>query len=225
MTRLQEAPGSGRREPLTRERILSSALAMIDRDGLDALSMRRLAAELDVSAMSLYNHVPNKDSLLEGVVEAVLQEIELESVRHEDWAEGLKQGFHSFRAALLAHPHALPLLHSKPVTSERAFLPIELSLATLRRGGFDPETAIQAHWALVGFTMGHVAFQLNNPLDDPSTHELEAMQRAALPRDTYPNVVECAPYMVGCDFDAAYAFGLEAILDGLRARVAGPRSV
>ncbi|MFN2489371.1 MAG: TetR/AcrR family transcriptional regulator [Actinomycetota bacterium] len=209
------------RAPLTRRRILSCALDLIDRDGLETLSMRRLAAELDVTAMSLYNHVASKEELLEGVTEALLGEIDLTVVAIPDWAQGLKAGFRSFRRALLDHPHALPLIQSKPAVSPDAFRPIELSLATLRRGGFSPKDAIEAHWLLVGFTLGHVGFQLSNPLCDPARADAEMLRRyESLPADDFPNLLESLPFAVGSDFGAAYDFGLETIIEGLRARLA-----
>jgi len=215
-----EETGTGAREPLTRTRILGCALAVIDRDGLEGLSMRRLAAELEVSAMSLYNHVPNKDALLAGVTEALLGEIDLSAVEHEDWRETLRAGFRSFRAALLAHPNALPLIQSKPVATPEAFRPVELSLATLRRAGFDPAAALEAHWLLVGFTLGHVNFQLSNPLMDPETSEAELLLRKQqLPAEEFPHLFECLPHALGCDFGSAYLVGLDTIIVGLEARL------
>lgn len=214
-------PEGDQREPLSRTRILACALAMIDRYGLEGLSMRRLAAELDVSAMSLYNHVPNKDALLEGVTEALLGEIDLSAVAREEWDEALRAGFRSFRTALLSHPNALPLIQTKPIVTPEAFRPVELSLATLRRAGFESNTALEAHWVLVGFTIGHVSFQLTNPLNDPLTSESEMfLRRQQLPAEEFPNLFECLPHAIGCDFDAAYAFGLDTIIEGLRVRLA-----
>lgn len=210
------------REPLTRRRILECALRIIDRESLESLSMRKLAAELDAGAMSLYNHVPNKDSLLEGVTEVLLAEIDLASTENEDWAEGMRTALLSFRKVLLAHPNALPLIQTKPIVSPEAFHPVEQSLATLRRGGFGPEDALRSHWALIGFTLGHVAFQLMNPLTDSARADAKvAMTRDNLAPAEFPCFYECLPFAVGCDFEAAFELGLDALLVGLKARLAG----
>jgi TetR/AcrR family tetracycline transcriptional repressor len=212
------------RAPLTRQRLLDRALAVIDRDGLENLSMRRLAAELDVSAMSLYNHVPSKEVLLQGVTETLLREIDLSAAEAEDWTEAIKEGFRSFRRVLLAHPHALPLIQTRPALSPEAFRPVEVSLATLRRAGFDEEGALKAHWLLVGYTLGHVAFMLSNPLSRPSesppTAGVEALAGSEeIAPEEFRNLFECLPFAVDCDLDEVYEFGLETIIEGLRGRV------
>jgi AcrR family transcriptional regulator len=208
------------REPLTRDRILGTALEMIDRDGLEELSMRRLASELGVSPMSLYNHIPNKDAVLEGVTEKLLGEINLSDVETQDWAEGLKIGFRLFRKVLLKHPHALPCIENKPVVTPDAFRPIELSLSLLARAGFSPQDAVFAHWTLVGYTLGHASFQVNNPIANPdNAQELMLLKLQNLPPEEFPNLSEALPYTIDCDFDAAFEFGLEAVVDGLRAEL------
>jgi TetR/AcrR family tetracycline transcriptional repressor len=208
---------------LNREVVLSTALELIDRDGLESLSMRKLATHLDVSPMALYNHVPNKEALLEGVVEHVLGEIDLSVAELEDWTEVLKAGFHSFRATLLRHPDAVPLLQSKIVVTPDALRPVEVSLATLRGAGFDDRTALHAHWALVGFTFGHVANRMANPLTDPGVLKRSVVSNEALGPHRFPNFHGCLPHCLDPDFDASYEFGLEVIVEGLRARLAGSR--
>lgn len=210
----------GLREPLTRARILATALAIVDRDGLEELSMRRLASELGVSAMSLYNHVPNKDALLEGISEKLLSEINLGAVKTQDWAEGLMIGFRLFRRLLLEHPNALPCVENKPVVTPEAFRPIELSLALLARAGFAPADALFAHWTLVGYTLGHVSFQINNPMAHPEdAEEMMVLKLQRLPQEEFPNLLAALPYTIGCDFDVAFEFGLETVIAGLKAKL------
>jgi AcrR family transcriptional regulator len=219
-----ESAGAARARPaLSRVRILDCALARIDREGLEALSMRRLAAELDVSAMSLYNHVPNKEALLTGVTERLLSEIDLGVTETPDWTQALKAGFRSFRRALLAHPHALPLIEMKPAATPDSLRPVEVSLAILRRAGFDAEDAIKAHWVLVGYTVGHVNFQCVNPLITGEERKgVLSGQEDVLPPEEFPNFLESMPYAATCDFEDAYDWGLDSILDGLRGRLEGP---
>ena len=218
---LEKTSEEGRaRSPLSRRALLDCALTIIDRDGLESLSMRRLAGEFDVSAMSLYNHVPNKEALLEGVTETLLGEIDLSAADSNDWTEAIKEGFRSFRRVLLAHPNALPLIQTKRAPSPEAFRPIEVSLATLRRGGFDEEGALKAHWLLVGYTLGHVGFMLSNPMllsdDGPPT---DLPRDAGIVAEEFHHLFECLPFAVACDPDEVYEFGLETIVEGLRRRV------
>jgi AcrR family transcriptional regulator len=209
--------GAPPRERLSRRRILECALAMIDRDGLEALTMRRLAAELDVSAMSLYNHVPNKEALLGGVTELLMGEIDLSSVEAEaNWVDALKAGFRSFRQSLLAHPNAVSLIESKPMVTPASLRPTEVSLSVLRRAGFDAEGAMKAHWLLVGFTIGHVNFQCAGPCDDPAMAEAGWLElRRALPVSEFPHLLEALPYATH-DLEHGFEFGIEVIIAGLQ---------
>jgi AcrR family transcriptional regulator len=208
---------------LSRAVVLSAALELIDRDGLDNLSMRRLATHLYVSPMALYNHVPHKDALLEGVVEQILGEIDLSVTELQDWADVLKAGFRSFRATLLRHPYAISLLQSKVVVTPEALQPVEVSLATLCAAGFDNRTALHAHWALVGFTFGHVANRIANPLTNPHALNRSVLSDEELGPDRFPNFHACLPHCLDPDFDASYEFGLEVIVEGLRAQLADGR--
>ena len=213
-------PRTAGREPLTRARILDRALVLIDREGLAALSMRRLGAELGVEAMSLYNHVPNKDALLEGVAEKMLGEIELPPVEGHDWQSSMRTACLSFREVLLAHPNAIPLIAGKPDLSPEGFRPIELSLGMLKQAGFEPAEMFMAHWLIVGFTVGHVTFQIASPLGDPESAAAEVERRRQLLSPTeFPYLFEVLPYAAECDWDKAFVYGLDTILYGLEKRL------
>ncbi|MDQ3955997.1 MAG: TetR/AcrR family transcriptional regulator C-terminal domain-containing protein [Actinomycetota bacterium] len=208
------------RTPLTRERILRGALAIVDRDGLEALSMRRLGAELGVEAMSLYNHVSSKDELLEGVSGLLLQDIELPDPSNGDWTDVMKTGLLSFRSLLLEHPRVIPIIQSKPDVTPEAFAPIEFSLDVLRRAGFGPEDALQAHWALIGYTLGHVSFQMSSAFsDEESAQGHIALRQEVLPENEFPRLFEVLPFLAECDFDAGFEFGLDTLLAGLKQRL------
>lgn len=115
---MDEAKGSNRsrRAPLTRERIVDAAIAIVDAEGLPALNMRRLGATLGVEAMAVYKHFPNKAAILDGVVAAVLGDL-AESAAEEDWRKGFRAAFRSLCVLLHAHPNALPLVVSRPSAS------------------------------------------------------------------------------------------------------------
>ena len=204
---------------LNRALVLSAALDLIDRDGLEELSMRRLASHLSVSPMALYNHVPHKEALLEGVVDQILGEIDLSVVEFDDWSEVLKSGFRSFRATLLRHPNAVPLLQSKVVVTPDSLRAVEVSLATLQRAGFDARRTLHAHWTLVGFTFGHVTNCLANPMTNPGVLNESVVGNELLGPETFPSFHRCLPHCLEPDFDASYEFGLEIIIEGLRSRL------
>jgi AcrR family transcriptional regulator len=211
------AVGVTEKEPLTRARILGCALALIDRDGLESLSMRKLAAQLGVAPMSLYNHIPGKDALLEGVTETLLAEIDI-SLPEDGWAETLRSAVLSFRRVLLDHPHAVPLIESKRVMTPAALRPVEFSLSLFRGAGFSPDDALSAHWAIVGFTLGHVTFQISNPLTEVSPQEALA-RSGELPAQQFPCYFEVLPKAASCDYDAAFDFGLDILIQGLQAKL------
>jgi AcrR family transcriptional regulator len=212
------AMGVTEKEPLNRARILRCALRLIDGDGLESLSMRKLAAQLGVAPMSLYNHIPSKDSLLEGVTEALLAEIDIAPVPGGEWAQTLRSAVLSFRRVLLDHPHAVPLIESKRVVTPAALRPVEFSLSLFRGAGFSPDDALSAHWAIVGFTLGHVTFQISNPLTEVSLQEVFA-QSGDLPAKQFPCYFEVLPQAANCDYDAAFEFGLDILIQGLQAKL------
>ena len=113
------------RRPLTRARILTAALRLVDREGLEALSMRRLGQALGVEAMSLYNHVPNKAAVLDGLVELLLGELEIPGPEAGDWWERIRRIAHSYRRSAHAHPHAFPLAVTRPYNTPATLRQLE----------------------------------------------------------------------------------------------------
>ena len=210
------------REPLTRERIVEAALRVMDADGLEAVTMRRLGRELGVEAMSLYNHVEDKDALLRGALARVLSEFELPQDPDLDWIERVRQMARTFRELLLRHPGVIPLLSEKsgPITDPRALVPIETALQTLRDGGLSEAETIHAYRAVVGFVVGSVALEVAgflNPGDAGASH-LEEMA-AAIPLERFPRIVGLLPAMHDCDPAQEFEHGLDLLLTGLRSRV------
>jgi AcrR family transcriptional regulator len=211
-------PGTGERvRRLTRERILATALAVIDADGLAQLSMRRLAAELGVEAMSLYNHVPSKAALLEGVAGLVLSEIQVPGPEAGDWRERLRGGARAMRRACLAHPEAVMLLLAQPLRSPEAMRPIETALRTLRAAGLGDTATVYAFHTLTGFVFGHVLQELHGPFarpdGGPHAHQVLAPEQ-------FPAVCALGELAAGRDLEAEFEFGLTAVLDGLAALAA-----
>ena len=209
-----------RREPLSRARILATATRIADSEGLEALSMRRIASELEASPMALYNHIPNKDALLDELSASLLEEMDLSDIDMSDPGVALRQGYGEFRRVLLRHPNLIPLLEHRTSSSPDAMRPIELALALLRDLGFSPEDALQAHWALSGYTMGHVVWQISSPLFQEGTGAHHAIEhKRALPAEQFPCLHDALPWLEDCDMDKAYDFGVDCLIQGFKARI------
>ena len=209
------------RAPLTRDRIIEAAVRLMDREGLDAVTMRRLGRELGVEAMSLYNHVQDKDAVLRGILARVLADFELPREPDLDWIERVRQMARTFRELLLRHPGVIPLLSEKsgPITDPRALVPIETALRTLRDAGLSEPGTIHAYRAVVGFVVGSVALEVAgflNPGDAGASH-LEEMA-TSIPIERFPHIIQLLPAMHDCDPADEFEHGLDLLLTGLRTR-------
>ena len=203
---------STKRLPLDRRRILEAAVTFVDREGLEALSMRKLGAELGVEAMSLYNHVPNKSALLDGMVELLLGELE---VPPEDasWEERVKEAYRAFRRLALEHPNVFPLLIIRPPDTMDGTWLVEEFLKTLRGAGFDPDTALYAFRALSSYASGYAMSEIRGFAMEPARGRLGAL---TLPQDDFPHIHELGAQLGEVDRDAEFEFGLDLIIAGLR---------
>ncbi len=201
---------------LSRDRIIDAALVLADRVGLEAVSMRRLGQQLGVEAMSLYNHVANKDAILDGIVDRVLAEVEL-PVPGRDWEEELRRCSVSLHEALRRHPWACSLVvapASGPAALGARLRYIDALLQTLREAGFTPEQAYHAYHALDGHTLGFTMWELGHTLpwsDATVESALRLIQAGEL-----PYLLEHAEqHEVDHDL-SGFEFGLDLIFDGLQ---------
>ena len=149
------ASAQNRKEPLNGRRIVDAALTIIDGEGLPALNMRRLGAELSVKAMAVYKHFPNKDAILDGIVAAVLCDLE-ESTGESDWHEGFRSAFLSLRSLLRAHPNTLPLVASRPLSSPQLARRLESTRDLLLDAGLDEEDVLHRLHAGISLTLGYL---------------------------------------------------------------------
>jgi TetR/AcrR family transcriptional regulator, tetracycline repressor protein len=189
--------------------VLRAAVALVDDRGVEALSMRTLAAELGVEAMSLYNHVPSKDALLDGIVETVLDEVHV-SAADATWQETLRELALRHRAAAQRHPRVMLLYSSRTVTTPAWRRAVEDTFAALQRAGFTPDEAVAAYRTFWGFVVGYVHTELRNA-ESPG---LEAYL-AALPEDEYPATHAHATALAEADREAEFRRGFELVLDAL----------
>jgi AcrR family transcriptional regulator len=203
------------RQPLSRRRVLEEAVRFVDREGLEALTMRRLGAELGVEAMSLYNHVPNKDALLDGMVEVLLGELEVPP-ENRGWEERIKEGYRAFRRLAHEHPNVFPLLVNRPPETMDGVWLVEEFLRTLEEAGFGKETALHAFRTLSSYTFGYAMAEIRGFALEPDGSRLGAH---GLSPEEFPRLCELKPQLENVDHDAEFEFGLDLILSGLRARL------
>jgi len=212
-------PGPEPREPLSRERVLLAAVLLADEDGIESLTMRKLGLRLGVEAMSLYNHVANKDDLLDGVVDLVVSEIDLPPDT-TDWKAAMRARAVSARAVFSRHPWAIALIDSRESSGPARLRYFDGVIGTLRRAGFTLELAVRAFSLLDSYVYGFGRQQLSSSAgSDSSPEEMAEAFLRAIPADEYPYlremVVEHA-MKAGYDGGADFAFGLDLILDGLQ---------
>lgn len=206
------------RAPLTRERVLRAAITLADEGGIDALSMRKLGQELGVEAMSLYNHVTNKDDLLAGIVELVASEIEAPSDA-VDWKTAISQSAMSAHSVLLRHRWAAGLTMRVTSVSSARLRWHERVLRTLREAGFSADLTHHAYHALESHIMGFTLWQVSLPFETRA--ELQDMAKGFLrdfPADDHPYLLEHIQQHLGesnPDGRTEFEFGLDLILDGL----------
>jgi AcrR family transcriptional regulator len=198
--------------PLSREKILAAALAIVDREGLAALSMRRVAEAVGVEAMSLYHHVANKAALLDGVFELVLAELPPWR-RGPTWRASLRTRSLDLRATLRAHPNALPLFATRPAVTPAAIAHLEMGLAALREAGLSVRDALSTFQVLLAYVVGHAIASFAAGGDDRAEPDY-----AALPAYAFPRVRETMAATDRRDIDAEFELGLDALLDGLERR-------
>jgi AcrR family transcriptional regulator len=203
------------RQPLSRRRVLEEAVRFVDREGLEALTMRKLGAELGVEAMSLYNHVPNKSALLDGMVEVLLGELEVPAENHS-WKERIREGYRAFRRLAHEHPNVFPLLVNRPPDTMDGVWLVEEFLRTLEEAGFGKETALHAFRALSSYTFGYAMAEIRGFALEPDGSRLGAHK---LSPQEFPRLCELRPQLENVDHDAEFEFGLDLILSGLRAKL------
>jgi AcrR family transcriptional regulator len=219
---VEPQPSPQPRIPLTRDRILRAAIGIADAEGLDALTMRRLGQDLGVQAMSLYNHVANKDDLYQGIVDLVMDEIEVPSDA-SDWKASLRSSAISYYEALLRHRWACTLKMSTPTINDSRMLWMEGVLRTLREAGFSPNMTHHAYHALDSHITGFALWVVSMPFD--SREELLDMAQVFLPQisaERYPYALEHAKEHLeepDPNEPSEFEFGLELILEGLERRL------
>jgi AcrR family transcriptional regulator len=202
--------------PLSRERILHAAIRLADEEGIESLSMRKLAQVLGVQAMSLYNHVANKDDLLDGIVDRVVGEIEVPSFE-ADWKTAMRRRATSAHAVLLRHPWATMPLVSRVNVGPALLRYVDATLGCLVEAGFSFEMADHAWNAIDSHIYGFTLQELNFPFEAAEYSEAAKNGLSLIPADKYPYLNQLTHWVMEGRYDGIhdFEFGLELILDGL----------
>jgi AcrR family transcriptional regulator len=214
-------PVDPRPEPrarLSRERVLLAAIALADDGGIESLTMRKLGERVGVEAMSLYNHVANKDDLLDGMIDGVFGEVHLPS-GDTDWRSAIRQRAISMRQVLARHRWAIGLMESRSAPGPATLRHHDAVIGTLRQAGFSIQLAAHAYSALDSYIYGFALQERSLPFDTvEQTAEMAQTFLAHFPADEFPHLAELTTQHVlqpGYDYGNEYAFGLDLILDGL----------
>ena len=223
--RAADAGGDGK---ITRDVVLTAALEIIDCDGAEALSMRRLAGALNRDPMIIYRHAPNKAALLDGVAETVLAQLKVDPA-DPDWAAQLRAIARDYRRLALAHPHVVPLLVTRPLATPLALRPqgtlrpLEDVLTLLTRAGFSGPDALHIYRALFGFLHGHVLNELQEVVEKPEeTDDVLRLGLHRLPIGEFPLVRSLASVLASYDGAAELERGLDILLAGLATTLPSP---
>ncbi|HET9310085.1 MAG TPA: TetR/AcrR family transcriptional regulator C-terminal domain-containing protein [Actinomycetota bacterium] len=221
------------RERLTRERIIEAAMHIMDEEGLEAVSMRRVARDVGVEAMSLYHYVRDKDDLLDGVCAMVMCDFRYPD-EDRPWIEVARDGAREWRRVLRQHPNVMALWaeRQRPMTELEALMPMEFALRVITRAGMDPREGVLVFNVLGGYIMGVVMMEVGAMFSAGTsrggkTVDLDAVH-AKLPDDEFarylsadqvPCLVAALPHLAECDPDEQFDFGLDLLLAGIQARV------
>jgi TetR/AcrR family tetracycline transcriptional repressor len=230
-TRIRSGEPEGDKPRLSKRTVTESALKLADADGLDTLTIRKLAEHLGVTPMALYWHFRSKEDLLEGVAEQVWGEIDVNVDPDAPWWAQLQGLLESLVTVLRAHSAAAQLLLEHEKRNEAALRATEVTLDVLRRAGFDPQHASaiarSTLWTGITLVMSEPGYHPELPPEERGEMQRRSqVGLAMLPASKYPRLIECAVPMTNCDEpDFHYGFGIGLFIDGVKAaaaRLSGP---
>ncbi|MCV7227292.1 TetR/AcrR family transcriptional regulator [Mycolicibacterium komossense] len=222
------ASPSGPPGQITRPLVMQTALAIVDRDGVEALSMRKLSDALNRDTTVLYRHVPSKAAVLDGVAELVLSQLAVDTT-DPDWAGQLRTVAHHFRLLALEHPNVLPLLVIRPLATPLGLRPpgtlrpLEDILALLAAAGFTGDDALHIYRVLFAYLHGHILGELQQVIERPEeTDHVLQLGLHRLPLSEFPRLRAVAPAFASYDGGTELDRGLDLLLTGLTTTLTSP---
>ena len=222
--RVPQRPAGRRRDPLTRDAIVQTAIRLLDQEGLDALSMRRIAEDLDTGAASLYWHVGSKDGLLDLIFDQVIGEVEVLEPEPQRWQEQLKEVAGAVRAVILGHRDIVRISIGRIPMGPNALRVSEGLFGILRAGGIPDQLAVTAHHLLFaiinGFTLDEtteLGVEVEGRPDDQAASAARAYI-AELPAERFPSLIAVAEHFHYADNDQSFELLIDLFVDGLAAR-------
>jgi AcrR family transcriptional regulator len=222
---LKVRAGKDRRESLTHERVIATALSIVDREGLDKLSMRKLGTELGVDPMAVYHYIPNKAALLDSLIDAIMTELGVAERREpgEDVAEWFVCSFRQFYEVLRAHPNVLTVMATRPITGEAGLKSAEIVLRELHDLGFDLEQAMTALMSLTQVTIAIALAEAGRSPEsmDPVVREKVQACYMALPPDEFPLFLAGLSQPPVKDWSRIFDFTIRTFVCGLLAVAPG----
>ena len=206
------------RGSLTREAVVEAALALIDADGVEALSMPRLARQLDAGVMTLYGYVHGKQELLDAVAMRAIAEVRVHNLNGGDWQAILLGWGRGMRQVFLAHPGIAGVFVRRGVVGTGIFRGLELLLGPLQREGFEAEEAVRAIYAVLIYTLGFVLWEAPRVREQTESAYAARWREgfAPLAADQFPRVAAALPHLSTVASEAQFDFGLQALVRGMR---------
>ncbi|WP_051783626.1 TetR/AcrR family transcriptional regulator C-terminal domain-containing protein [Lentzea aerocolonigenes] len=200
------------REPLTRDRIVDAAVRLIEREGVEAVSMRRLAAELGAGTMSLYNHVPNKALLVDLAAERIMADAQPYHVDSDDWRDHIRAHARAVRALARRHPRAFVMLATRRLSTEAGFRTIEGALRNFDRAGFRGPVAVGMMRAMVSYLLGTL---MREVATSPELGGIALSPYEGVDASGFPLSAEVLDELGTFNHDQEFEFGLELLIAGL----------
>lgn len=222
LARRSQSDRRPRKDGLTLESIVEVALAVVSADGAHALTMRRVAEELNTGAASLYRHVGGRDELIALVVDHVLGTMDPIQPTKDDWRATMEDAARTFRSHLYEHLNVVPLMRSAQMLGPNSMAAREVVLSTLIGRGLKAEDAISAYLAIVHFAVANVQLDARSGAHDELSRQDRATLFASLDAAQFPCVVEHADELAAHTNEREFDFGLGAILDRVE-RLASPK--
>jgi AcrR family transcriptional regulator len=207
---------------LTERGIAEAALGLVDTDGVDGLTMRKLAQRLGVSAMALYTYFPDREAVLEAMTQLMLTEVEIPD-EDLDWRETIRQLMRSIRRVGLRHPNAAPLINRFPPRTVDALAFVEAAFRAFRRAGFDDRSTVRCYRALAVYSMGAFDVELSNYFaQHPAARAVDGSLDAPTAARLLPHVASITPLVADQDDEEEFQYGLELLLAGFAQATGAP---